>query len=71
MLQVLGVSNELKLSIKGVNKVYNIKPIVIEGLNDKLDIGRKWLAQHNASLSFKDKGGNTLQLPSETGESEV
>ena len=59
VLNVLGVSNELKLYIKGVNKVFSIKPIVIEGLSDKLNIGRKWLAQHNASLSFKDNG-NTL-----------
>ena len=39
MLKVLGVSNELKLSIKGVNKVYNRKPIVIEDLSLTLGIG--------------------------------
>ena len=58
-LTVLGISEEITLKFKGINKSIVCKPMVIKELTDEINVGTQALQKFRCTLRF-DENGTTL-----------
>ena len=56
-LKIIGQSEPMYIQFKGLGaKKYVVKPTVIEDFGDEVNIGSKFLQQHNCELRFQENG---------------
>ena len=50
-LKVIGKGEKFKFYLDGLDKVFEVEPIVIEGLNHAVNLGMEFLMQQEVSIS--------------------
>ena len=51
-LMAIGVCNPMQLKVKGLDRVFTVQPLVVEGLSGEMNVGRDFLGQNRCTLVF-------------------
>ena len=56
-LMTIGVCGPLQLKVQGLDPVFTVRPLVVEGLSWDMNVGRDFLGRNKCVLAFNAKGG--------------
>ncbi len=56
-LMAIGECNPMQLKVKGLDQVFTVQPLVVEGLSREMNVGRDFLGRNKCALVFNTQGG--------------
>ena len=53
----VGACDPLQLKVQGLDRVFTVRPLVVEGLSREMNVGRDFLGRNRCALVFNAQGG--------------
>ena len=56
-LMAIGECDPMQMKVAGLDRIFTVRPMVVEGLSREMNVGRDFLGQNRCTLAFNAQGG--------------